>query len=311
MPADDFYPVAPDGAIGRVITSSTNKTRAGWKGWAGQEWNFLIALAVIVFILGGILGAAGMGAAVNALFARGIWQPMEYRDALLAVGGVAGAIVPTAIVVILGYVLRKERLSWVGDQGIQRWEKGIFGVRSEVMRYADAASLTTQRTRQYVNGAYSGTLYNYTWWGHQRNKALVVSGSYREPELGFIKGKPVAAHDPVMFGMAAERGWSRYRIGIIDQEIKNTGVARFSSSDGQVRIGRGWVEFEVRGKVERLERAEIQSATVQQGVIIVKKVGAKEGWFSSEGVYRFAVAGMADFAVFLAIFEEQVGVRMV
>lgn len=307
---EDYFPVAPDGAIGRVITSVTNKTRSGWKAWVGNEWNVMIALAVIAFLVGGILGLVVVDASVSALFFRGIWQPMEYHGILMVLGGLAGAVLPTLVIVALGYVLRKERMTWVGEQGLQRWEKGIFGVKSEVLRFHEVSSLTTSRTRQYVNGGYSGTHYNYTWWGPRGEKLFVVAGSYREPELGFVRGKPTPAHDPVMFGMAAERGWSRFKIAVIDQELKNTGVARFGSNAGVIRIGRGYVEFEMGGKVERLDRAQIQTATVQQGVIIIKRVGAKEGWFSSEGVFRFPVAGMADFAVFLAIFEEQVGIRM-
>lgn len=310
IPAEDYFAVSPDGAIGRITNAQSNKTRSGFKSWVGNEWSVMIALAVIAFLLGGILGAAAMGAVIDGFFARGIWQPMEYRTILLVFGGLGGAVVPTALIVVMGYLLRKERMTWVGEAGLMRWEKGLFGAKSEVFRYADAVSLTSQRTRHYVNGAYSGTRYNYTWWGPNGKKAFVIQGQYQEADAGLIKGKATVAHDPAMFAFAAERGWSRYRIAQVDREIAERGATSFGTSGGFIRVGKGFVEFEQGGRVERLDRGQIESASVQQGVLTIKRVGAKEGWFSSDGVFRFPVAGLADFAVFAAIFEEQLQLRL-
>ncbi len=310
IPADDYFAVSPDAAIGRVTNAQTNKTRSGFKSWVGNEFTVMISLAVVVFICGAILGATVVGVGIDSLFARGIWQPMEYRTTLLIFGGAAGAIVPTALVVAIGYMLRKERMTWVGDQGVMRWEKGLFGAKSEIFRYADAISLTSQRTRHYVNGVYSGTRYNYTWWGPNGKRAFVIQGQYHEEAAGLMRGKATVSHDPVMFGFAAERGWSRYRIAQVDREIAERGVTSFGTSGGFIRIGKGFVEFEQGGKQERLDRGQIESASVQQGVLTIKRVGAKEGWFSSDGVFRFPVAGLADFAVFCAIFEEQLQLRL-
>lgn len=308
VPAEDYFAVSPDDRIGRVTNAQSNKTRSGFKSWVTAEWSLMIALAVIAFLCGGGLGVGITIEVINGFFARGIWQPMEYRTILAVLGGLAGAVAPTVMVIGIGYMLRKERVTWVGEAGLMRWEKGLFGAKTEVLRYADAVSLTSQRTRQYVNGGYTGTRYNYTWWGPNGKKAFVIHGSYAEAEL--VKGKPTVAHDPVMFGFAAERGWSRYRIAQVDREIAARGVAAFGTSAGIIRVGRGFVEFEQAGKVERLDRSQIQSATVLQGFLTIKRVGAKEGWFSSDGVFKFPVSGMADFAVFTAIFEEQLKLRL-
>jgi len=315
VPGDDYFAVSPDDGIGRVTNAQTNKTRSGFKSRVGNERSVMIALAVIVFLCGGVLGVGITTEVINGFFARGIWQPMEYRTVLCVLGSLMGAAPPTVVVVLIGTMLRKERMSWVGEAGLMRWEKGLFGAKSEVFRYADAVSLTSQRTRQYVNGGYAGTHYDYTWWGPNGKKAFVIKGQYREAGVGFIKGNPTVAHDPVMFGFAAERGWSRYRIAQVDREIAARGVVAFGTSSGIIRIGREFVEFEQGGKVgggkvERLDRSQIQSATVQQGVLTIKRTGAKEGWFSSDGVFKFPVAGMADFAVFAAIFEEQLKLRL-
>jgi hypothetical protein len=310
IPPEDYFAVSPDDAIGRISNAQSNKTRSGFKSRVGNEWSVLIALAVIAFLCGGGLGIGITTEVINGFFARGIWQPMEYRTTLSIIGGLGGAIVPTVIVVFLATMLRKERMSWVGEAGLMRWEKGLFGSKSETFRYADGVSLTSQRTRHYVNGAYSGTRYNYTWWGPNGKKAFVIEGQYSEAGAGLVKGKATPAHDPAMFAFAAERGWSRYRIAQVDREIAARGVAAFGTSTGIIRIGREFVEFEQAGKVERLDRSQIQSATVLQGFLTIKRVGAKEGWFSSDGVFKFPVSGMADFAVFAAIFEEQLKLRL-
>lgn len=316
LSSDDYFPVAPDPAIGNVISSQSNKTRSGWKPMIGGEWGAMIGLSICAFIFGGIAGAVVVDVGLRQLFARGVYQLLEYRTFLMGVFGIGGAIVPTLIVIAAVWMLRKERLSWVGSQGLMRWEKGVFGTKSEVFRFADARSLTVQRTRHYRNGVYGGTSYNYTWWGQGSAKAFVVSGQYSEPEAGVIARKPPPSHDQVYFAQAGERGWSRYRIGQIDHELKASGQAAFGTTAGVIRIGRGaqrgqgWIQFEQGGKTERLERNQIQQVTLVQGQLTIKRQGAKEGWFSSDGVFRFPVAGMADFAVFAAIFEEELGMRL-
>jgi hypothetical protein len=313
---DDYFSVAPDPSIGPVISSQSNKTRSGFKSMIGGEWGAMIGLSICAFIFGGIAGAVIVDVGLRQLFARGIYQLMEHRSLLMVVFGLGGAIVPTAVVILAVWMLRKERLTWVGAQGLMRWEKGVLGTKSEVFRFADARSLTVQRTRHYVNGAYSGTNYNYTWWGPGSAKAFVIAGQYAEPEAGVLPRKPPAAHDQIYFATAAERGWSRYRITQIDHELKASGQAAFGTTAGVIRIGRGaqrgqgWIQFEQGGKTDRLERNQIESVSLLQGALTIKRVGAKEGWFSSEGVFRFSVAGMADFAVFAAIFEEELGLRL-
>jgi hypothetical protein len=61
--------------------------------------------------------------------------------------------------------------------------------------------------------------------------------------------------------------------------------------------------------VIHLPRPEIQSLALDRGFLVIKRTGAKEGWFSSEGVFRFPVSGMADFQVFMIVLEEQTGFK--
>ena len=63
------------------------------------------------------------------------------------------------------------------------------------------------------------------------------------------------------------------------------------------------------GAVERLDKPAIQSMTLQQGTLIIKRQNAKEGLFRSEGVFRFPVSAMQDFRTFLVALEASTGFR--
>lgn len=310
LPPDDDYPVSPDGSIGRVISSATNRTRTGWKAMGAQERGLFIALPILAFIFGGMVGLIGMQELIRSIAMRGYPELMVYETPLMWIGGLGGAVIPTVVLLAILWAFRKHRASWVGTDGIQRWEKGLFGASSTVLRFADAATLTTQRIRQFVNGAYSGTLYTYTWWGPGNTKLLVLNGSFREPGVALIaRDKRPPAHDPINFAEAAEKAWSRHKIARLDQEIRTSGVATFQNGATTLRIGRGFIEISANGKSERIERTQIATATVQQGVVTLKRQGATEGWFTSDGVYKLPVANMPDFMVFLMLFEEMLQLR--
>lgn len=310
LPPDDDYPVSPDGVIGTVISSASNRTRAGWKAMAAHEKANFVAAPTLTLVCGGVAALLLAQWSVREIAMRGWPQAMLYETPVSVVAVTLGALVPTVAVVGLLWLLRKTRVSWVGTDGAQLWERGLFGTKSTVLRFADADSLATHRVRQYVNGNYAGTRYTYTWWSPQRAKLFVQQGSFREPGLAlFGKDAPAPGHDPIRFAEAAERAWSRHKLGRLDQEIRTTGVATFHHGATTLRLGRGFVEVIAGGKTERIERGQIASATIDKGVIVLKRQGATEGWFSSEGVYKLPVSGMPDFMVFVMVFEQLLGLR--
>ncbi len=310
LPPDDDYPLAPDGAIGRVISSASNRTRNGWKPMSAQEKGLFVVVPLLSFLFGGVFGLVAGQEGVRAVAMRGLPQVMELQTPIAFAVGLAGAVIPSAALLAGMWLLRKARVSWVGTDGVQLWEKGLFGAKSTVLRFSDATWLTTERVRQYVNGNYSGTRYAFTWWSPQRAKIFVINGSFREPGLAFFgKDPPPKGHDPICFAEAAERAWSRHKVARLEQEVRTTGVATFQHGTTTLRLGRGFVEVVSGGKSERIERDQIASATVQRGVFVLTRQGATKGWFSSEGVYELPVSGMPDFMVFVMLFEQLVGLR--
>lgn len=302
-PPDDDVPVQPDPRIGTLVSLQTNRTRSGWKKMTQAEQSPRIALAVIALIVGGVLGVAITGGAVREIAMSGYPQLMLYQTPLLVIAGVVGAVVPTVLVIVAAMLTRKKRASFVGTAGLMSWSQGLFGPSSAVLAFDDANELRVKRVRQHVNGGYTGTHYNYRWTARDGREVFHIHGSYFDTAA-------IPPHDPVTFAFAAERAWTKHKIAQIDRALRAEGVARFASGRDTIGVGKGFVELHAGGRIERIGRPEIASIQAWQGQLIIKRIGATEGFFSSEGVFKFPIANMADFTVFAITLEEQVGIRL-
>lgn len=293
----------PDTAIGPVISASTNRTKHGWHRATNAQRAQRIALGVVGGICGAILGVfVGLGLREVAL-GLGLFFVAPYEGVFAAGGGAAGLIGGALVLVGLALVLRRPQSSFVGKEGLLRYTRGLlFGPKVELLRFADASELKVQRIRQYVNGVYSGTNYSYTWNDAKGKKLFVVGGQYRDENA-------LEHHDPATFGLAAEASWSSYRIQHFDRMIAREGVARFQCGRDWIGIGKGFLEIGAKGASERVTVGDTKDIYFEQGLLVIKKKDAKEGLFRSEGVYRFPVAALSDFRVFLAVLEEQTGIR--
>jgi hypothetical protein len=300
---DDDVPVQPDPRIGSVVSVQTNRTRSGWKKMTQAEKGPRIGLGVVAFVVGGLLGVAGGGALVHEIAMSGYPQMMLYETPIVVVLGVLGCVVPTAFVIAAALLTRKKRATFVGTSGLMDWSAGLLGPSATVLSFDEAHELRVQRTRQFVNGGYTGTFYNYSFTGRDGRQVFRIHGSYRDTD-------PIPPHDQVAFAFAAERAWTKHKIAQIDRALRTEGVARFASGRDTIGIGKGFLELHAGGKIERISRPEIQSIQAWQGTLIVKRTGAKEGFFSSEGVFKFPISQMADFTVFAITLEEQLGIRL-
>jgi hypothetical protein len=291
-PDDDFM-VLPDPSIGEVVSAGTNRTLRGFhKTSAGNR----IALAILGLIFGGIAGFLVTRGGVALLLDL---LDVEADPGLLGLVGFAGMAVASVVCAVAGFLLpllfRAKMSSYVGRQGIMRYVKPKLGsARKEVLAFANAEELKVSRTRNYYNGAYTGTTYNYTWYKGGR-PALSIAGMYRDD-----RNDPI---DPVNFAFAAEKAWTRFRLAQVQEQMRQYGVVRFRAGNDFIGVGDGFIEIGWKGAVERLEKAAIASLSLAQGTLIVKRHGAKEGLFRSEGVFRFPVSTMSDFHTFLVALE--------
>jgi hypothetical protein len=314
---DDDYLVPPDPRIGQVVSAQTNRTSAGWYAIDTTLKGQRLAAGILGFILGGIL-FAGAGVAI-----AGVISPREYYGygmnppapgpmdsilrsiaEILPVGaGVVGAVFSTIVCIGLVYLARRRRSSYVGTLGLQKYiKRHLFGPKLDVIRFEDCIQLNVSRTRHFYNGAYTGTRYAYTFFARQGTPSFVIDGQYNDLQ-------PIATSDPVRFAFAAEAAWTKYKIASVDREIAATGMARFPVGADHIGIGKGVLEIKWKGQTERLTTADIQALHFETGWLVIKKKGAVEGWFSSDGVFRFPVSNMANFQVFMVILEEQTGYK--
>ena len=59
---------------------------------------------------------------------------------------------------------------------------------------------------------------------------------------------------------------------------------------------------------EQWDAAEVGIVNVDQGIVRIKRADAKEGWFSSHGVFKFSFDSLANAQLFFHLCEKLVGV---
>ncbi len=186
--------------------------------------------------------------------------------------------------------------SFVGGTGACRFT--CKGNRNRVSRkdlflFEEAAELRTSQTRHYHNGIYTGTQYKFSWTDETGRVIFKLSGTYRGEKA------PPKPKDPFHFAVSTEAAWTVHILGRLSQEKEETGLARFRlSGNNWVAVGDGHLQISRKGIVERLEFAEIGDVSIDSGVVKIKRVDAKEGWFSSTGVHKFPYDSMANFQAF-------------
>lgn len=300
---EDDLLVVPEAAIGPVISACSNRTKTGWQPASSQQRSQRIALGILGAIFGGMGGAVAGLVANEALLELGLYFVRPYEGAVVGMGAIGGAIVGALGLVAIALLMRRPQSTFVGKDGLQRYTRGLlFGPKLEVFRWDDAAELKVQRIRQFVNGVYTGTNYDYSWRDEKGKRVFRIHGAYRDDGA-------LASHDPAVFASSAEASWSAHRIAHFDRMIAREGVARFQCGRDWIGVGKGFLEIGAKGATERVTIGDTKDIHFEQGVLVIKKRDAKEGLFRSDGVYRFPVAALTDFRVFLVVLEEQTGIR--
>ena len=278
LPPEMVYFAPPPEEIGPVQTAySTMKV--------GQRPKALVSR----LLLGGAIGSA---IAVGLSFAAAdpVWQV------------VAGLVAFGLCWALTGY---KKVVTYVGQEGLARLTtKGRPDrlAKSEVFRFDEAANLRTSQTRQYVNGVYSGTSYHFTWTDAANKRKFRLSGSYRGEK------QPPKAKDPYHFALAAETAWSVHLFESLRPELEAKGCFHFPlTGQDWIEVGPGYFEFSRKGNRERWEAAEIGDVSISDGVFKLKRVDAKEGWFSKTGVFQFPYQQMANARLFLIALRNFLG----
>jgi len=103
-------------------------------------------------------------------------RPSERESLRIIGGGMGGAV---ALLVAWYYTRFKHHCTYVGEGGA-----GLFELRgsrdrtpsTKVLRFADAADLRASQTRQFINGVYAGTVYDFRWTDAAGRERLRLKG---------------------------------------------------------------------------------------------------------------------------------------
>lgn len=286
---EDFFVVPPQ-EIGEVQTAFTSMNKTD-KPIPQDRRN----KNIVAFVAGGIV----LATLLNIIFSR-----HRLGIALDLCGGISFG--GTAAFIYWWKTRFWHKCSFVGRLGTAlyscRGDRTMLR-KKEIFLFQNASELRTEQTRQYTNGVYTGTSFSFRW--ENSGKTVYHLGGGYHSEDGTPKPE-----DDFNFARSAEIVWSNYLLEKANEEFRRTGCIQFNL-DGRdcVRVGDGFVELCMDGKSERCTASEIESVSLAEGEFKVKKVGAKEGWFSSRGVFKFKYSTMANARLFLLALDKLAGFR--
>lgn len=283
-PEMEFF-AAPPAEIGEVQTAWSTLVTTKRPMGAGMR-------AFVCGLLG--LGVGGVAAFLTNQL-EGPVDPVVL--ACCAAGGILAAVIAV-------FATRfRHTCSYVGVEGMARYV--IRGSRAglpaeELFVFQDADNLNASQTRQYVNGVYSGTNYDFTWTNSTGGKLLRLAGSFRSKE-GFPKPK-----DPFHFARVGEVFWNAHLSARMQEELDSKGFVEFPvNKRDKVRVGNGFLEFFFKGETQRVPVEEIKTLSCNSGTFAIHTNDA--GWFGSKGKFTFQYGQLGNAGMFVFAIEQLLG----
>jgi hypothetical protein len=281
--------VTPPLEIGQIVSAETSIE-------FGKDPNPTEKRLVIAAVFAAIGGAFAWIAIANADLSS-----LEKIGALILGCGVGGC---------LGFFVgdKNNSCSYVGAKGIARFKlkKDSEQTRQgEVFLFENAAELRTTQTRHYTNGIYTGTAYSFSWSDANRKRLFRLAGQYRSQ-----KGTPKTG-DPFYYARAAEAAWSAFAFERAKADLARNGVVRFNiTGANHILVGSGFIEIHTNGQTARCNQNEIARITIKQGIVTLRRVDAKSGFFGigSSGIFTFKYADIGNARLFLVLLDHLVGV---
>src|SRR5262245_33753683 len=194
---------------------------------------------------------------------------------------------------------------YVGNEGVAEFKSS--GNRdniasSNICPFGEAAELRTSQVRRYVNGVYQGTSYTFTWSDKHGRQRYVIQGQHNSE-----RGTPPAKNNYHYAG-AAELAWSNYLLGFVADQLQQDGYLHFSLGGADyVRVGPDYLELRVSGQTTQCAADDIKAINLNAGMFTIKEKGAKEGWFSSKGVFKFNYNALANAQLFAFVLKKLTG----
>lgn len=217
------------------------------------------------------------------------------------------ALICTIIAAITGFLVTQYfyQCSYVGEHGIALYNlKGNRSAppKTQIFLFKEGQNLFTQQTRNYYNGVYTGTTFNY-WWSRLSGPEFRIKGAYRSQ-----KGTP-PADNLYHFAQAAEGRWSTYLLPVINEQLNQLGYIEFpiGKTLRMVRIGPGFMEFVEKDGPHRVEVADMKDIRLGGGIFQFKHKDAS--WWSGKGKYSFGYAAIPNARLFLICLDRLTGIH--
>jgi hypothetical protein len=270
----DFF-IAPPPQIGELISAATTLPTSSHPLPVNTRWAIIVG-----------------GSVISAILSQVVFQIVGLT---LLVGMTAGGIA--------WYLTRFDHTcSFVGKKGLARYD--ISGSRSALPKeilllFADTQHLHTKTTRNYTNGAYTGTKYSYRWIKNSGNQYYGITGTYRS------ENNTPKPQDIWHFADMAESAWTMHLLESIDDQLAKDGYIEFPLTGNlqAVRVGDGFLEFVTRkDEVQRVMRSEMQDITLGSGMFQFKHQDSR--WWSGKGKFSFEYSNIPNARVFMICLKE-------
>ncbi|MCE9553057.1 MAG: hypothetical protein K8T91_06720 [Planctomycetes bacterium] len=192
--------------------------------------------------------------------------------------------------------------SYVGRQGAVRL--AVHGSpyaepTTELLEFRKATTLWASVTRKNFRGHYAATSYDFCWYAADRQRVLHLVGRFSSRE-----GTPPGS-DPYYFALAAELAWSKYLFASLPVRLEQEGSIRFAVRDREaLRVGRGFLEIESAGEVQRIEGTELNRVSMENGQFSYATTDAR--WYSIKGKFNFDYTKLPNARYFVMVVESLV-----
>jgi hypothetical protein len=132
-----------------------------------------------------------------------------------------------------------------------------------------------------------------------------ISGQHKSEQ-----GDP-PAKDPFHFAAAAEQAWTIYLLGQVQAQLSTQGTIFFGlGGKNWVKLGEGHISVHMNGQTTDCDAEDIAEVRIEQGMVEVRRTDAKEGWFSSKGIFKFPYGTLGNAHLFLILMDKLVGVKI-
>jgi hypothetical protein len=192
--------------------------------------------------------------------------------------------------------------TYVGREGVARFRcagRRDRLTRREVFLFRDADVLRVRHDSPRGRSI----RYAFSWTNVAGQQRYVVVGRHHRKN-----GRPEAT-DPYYFGCSAEAAWSNYLLPVAFRQLELSGAVLFLlKGDNWIRLGREALVLHFGGKEEEWPAREVAGVKVDGGVVRIRRRGAREGWFSSSGVFKFEFGCLGNAQVFFFLVVKVLGV---